>query len=69
MRATAQDLRRAAEEQLDSARDKEQQATAAGEAARQAATKAAAAQREAKAAEKKFNDKITRLKTELAQVM
>jgi hypothetical protein len=49
--------------------DKERQATEADAAARQAATKAAAAQREAKAAEKKFTDKIDRLQAELRAVM
>jgi hypothetical protein len=60
-RATAQDLRRAAEAQLSSAQDRERQAIEAGEAAK-------AAQRKAEAAEKKFNDKISRLKSELAKV-
>jgi hypothetical protein len=61
-RTTAQELRRNAEEQLRAA-------TEADHATRQAAAKAAAAQRQAEAAEKKFNDKIARLKHELAQVM
>jgi hypothetical protein len=61
-RASAQELRRNAEEQLRAA-------TEADHAARQTAAKAEAAQRQAAAVEKKFNDKITRLKAELAQVM
>jgi hypothetical protein len=68
-RASAQEHLRDAEEHLRVAQDKEQRAIAAGDAVRQAVAKAEAAQREAKAAEKKFTDKINRLKAELAQVM
>jgi hypothetical protein len=60
-RASAQELRRNAEEQLRAA-------TEADHAARQTAAKAEAARLKAEAAEKKFNDKIARLKTELAKV-
>jgi hypothetical protein len=60
-RAVARDLHRAAEARLNGAQDKERQAIEAGEAAE-------AARLKAEAAEKKFNDKISRLKSELAKV-
>jgi hypothetical protein len=60
-RASAEELRRNAREQVRAA-------TAAADEARQATAKAEAARLKAEAAEKKFNDKIARLKTELAKV-
>jgi hypothetical protein len=50
------------------AADKEQQAIAASEAARRAVAGAEAARRKAEAAEKKFTDKIDRLKAALSEV-